>query len=63
MNECRLIYWGLWTSYGDTDLDQYWLRWWIVAWQHEVITWSNVGLILTETVEGNSTENTQPNVY
>ena len=25
----------------DTDLDQNWLRYWLVAWRHQAITWSN----------------------
>ena len=28
--------------YGDRDLGQHWLRWWLVAWRHQAITWTNV---------------------
>ena len=31
-------------SYGDVDLSQHWLRWWLVAEGYQVITWSNVNL-------------------
>ena len=30
------------TAYGDRDLSQHWLRLWLVAWQHQAITWANV---------------------
>ena len=33
------------TSYGDTDLDWHWFRWWLVAWQQEAITWTNTDLL------------------
>ena len=33
---------GLAAPYGDKDLDQHWLRKWLVAWWHQAITWSNV---------------------
>ena len=29
-------------SYGDIDLGQHWLRWWLVAWQYQAITWTIV---------------------
>ena len=32
------------TPCGDTDIGEHWLRYWIVAWRHLVITWSNVVL-------------------
>ena len=34
-------HWGLLMPYGDWDLGQHWLRWWLVAWRHQVITWTN----------------------
>ena len=39
-----LTHWGLVTPYGNRDLGQYWLRQWLVAWGHQVITWTNVDL-------------------
>ena len=39
-----LTHWGLVTSYGDRDLGQHWLRWWLVAWRHQAITWTNMDL-------------------
>ena len=35
---------GLVTPYGDIDPGQHWLRWWLVAWRHQAITWTNVDL-------------------
>ena len=32
------------TPYGDGDLGQHWLRYWLVAWRHHAITWTNVDL-------------------
>ena len=32
---------GLVTSFGYIDLDQHWLRQWIVAWRHQAITRTN----------------------
>ena len=29
--------------YGMTDLDQYWIREWLIVWQHQAITWFSVG--------------------
>ena len=31
--------------YGDKDLGQHWLRWWLVAWQHQCITWTNIDFL------------------
>ena len=28
----------------DTDRVQYWRRWWLLAWRHQAITWTNVDL-------------------
>ena len=36
---------GLMTPYGDINLSQLWLRQWLVAWQHQAITWTNVDLL------------------
>ena len=32
------------TSYGDKELGQHWLRYWLVAWRHQAITWTKVDL-------------------
>ena len=37
-----LTHCGLVTPYGDRDLGQHWLRKWLVAWQHQAITWTNI---------------------
>ena len=39
-----LTHWGLVMPYGDIDLGQHWLRWWLVAWRQQAITWINVDL-------------------
>ena len=39
-----LIQRGLVTPYGDKNLGQHWLRWWLVAWRHQAVTWTNVDL-------------------
>ena len=41
-------YCGLVTPYGDRDMGQHWLRQWLVAWQHQAITWTNVDLSSVE---------------
>ena len=33
---------------GDLDLGQHPLRWWLVAWWHQAITWTNVDLIISD---------------
>ena len=40
----QLTHCGLVMPYGVTELGQHWLRWWLVAWQHQAITWTNVDL-------------------
>ena len=30
--------------YGITELHQHWLRWWLAAWWHQSITWTNISL-------------------
>ena len=30
--------------YGDIDLDQHWLRYWLVAWRHQAIILTNIDL-------------------
>ena len=30
------------TPYDDRDLGHHWLKQWLVAWQHQAITWTNV---------------------
>ena len=32
------------TPYGHVDLGQHWFRYWLVAWRHQAITWTNVDL-------------------
>ena len=39
-----LTYSGRVTPYGNIDLDQLWLRLWLVVWRHQAITWPNVDL-------------------
>ena len=41
---CSLTNCGLVTPYGGRDLDQHWFRYWLVAWRHQAITWTNVDL-------------------
>ena len=41
----QLTHWSLVTIYGDRDLGQHWLRYWLVAWRHQAITWTNVDLL------------------
>ena len=36
---CALV-----TPYGDRYLCQHWLRYWLVVWRHQAITWTNVDL-------------------
>ena len=36
----------LWFSDGDIDLGQHWLWWWLAAWWHQVVTWTNVDFSL-----------------
>ena len=35
---------GLVTPWGDINLGQHWLRWWLGAWRHQAITWTNADL-------------------
>ena len=35
---------GLVTPYGNIDQCQHWFRQWLVAWQHQAITWTNVDI-------------------
>ena len=37
-----LTHCGLVTPYGKRYLNQHWLRYWLVAWRHQAITWTNV---------------------
>ena len=39
-----LTHCGLVKPYGDINLCQHWLKQWLVAWQHQAITWTNVDL-------------------
>ena len=40
----ELTHCGLVTPYGNINLGQHWLRYWLVAWRHQAITWTNVDL-------------------
>ena len=40
------ILFGLNTPYGDMNLGQHWSRYWLAAWRHQVITWTNVDIPL-----------------
>ena len=40
----ELSHFGLVMPYGDTDLGQHWLRWWLGVWWHQVITYTNIDL-------------------
>ena len=35
-------YYGFVMPFGNMDLDQHWLRQWLVAWRHQAIIWTNV---------------------
>ena len=35
---------GVVTPYGDIELGQPWLRYWLVAWKHQTISWTNIDL-------------------
>ena len=41
-----LTHCGLVTPYGNMELGQHWLRYWLVAWRHQAITWTNVDLFV-----------------
>ena len=43
----KSTYCGLMTPYRIKDLGQHRLRWWLLAWGHQVITWTNLDLSLT----------------
>ena len=30
------------TPYGNIDQGEYGLRWWLVAWRHQAINWTNI---------------------
>ena len=38
LSHCALV-----MQYNDIDLGQHWLRYWLVGWWHQAITWNNVG--------------------
>ena len=62
----KLTHGGLMTPYGDMELGQHWLRWWLVAWRHQAITWTNVDLSSVRSsdihLRASSQEITQPSV-
>ena len=37
-------HWGIMMPYNNIDLGQHWLRWWLVAWRQQAITWTNADL-------------------
>ena len=39
-----IIHYGPVKPYGHADLGQHWLKQWLVAWQYQAITWTNVDL-------------------
>ena len=39
LTHCGQVKW-----YGDRDLNQHWFMYWLDAWQHQAITWTNVDL-------------------
>ena len=41
---CWLTKCGLVMPYDDKALGQHWFRWWLLAWRHQDITWTNVDL-------------------
>ena len=45
IHSAKLIDCGLVTPNGYIDLSQHWFRSWLVAWRHQVITWTNVDLL------------------
>ena len=59
-----LTHWGLVTPYGDRDLGQHWLRWWLVAWPHQAITWTIVDLSSVRVIHlrASSQEIPQPSI-
>ena len=36
--------------YGDTDLRQYWLGYWLMAWWYQAITWNQSSLIIKDVI-------------
>ena len=41
-----LTHWSLVMPYGDTELGRHWFRWWLGAWWHQAITWTNIDFSL-----------------
>ena len=41
-NYCGLSRCGLVTTYGGIDLSQDWLRYWLIVWRHQAVTWTKV---------------------
>ena len=39
-----LTHWSLVMPHGDIELGWHWLKWWLVAWRHQAIAWTNVDL-------------------
>ena len=42
MCQCSLTHCGMAKPYGKMNMGRHWLRQWLVAWRHQVITWTNV---------------------
>ena len=57
---------GLVMSYGNKYMGQHWLRWWLVAWRHQVFTWITVDLSLIKSpdihLRAISQETPQPSI-
>ena len=43
-NLSMLIHCSLVKQHGNIDLYQHWLRWWLVTWQQQAITWASADL-------------------
>ena len=39
------------TPYDKKELVQHWVRWWLLAWQHQVIAWTNVDLSSVRSID------------
>ena len=61
-----LTHWVKVMPYGNNYLRQHWLRLWLVAWQHQAITWTNFDLktlaSISDQIQRNITRSTYKNV-
>ena len=44
MMNFHLAPWDVVTPNGDINLSRRWFKWWLLAWRHQAITWTNVDL-------------------